>query len=181
VVSALETMTNWTLAGSDWLEKLYDRMKAVLLARDILHADETRLQLLKEDGRAAQTNSTMWLYRSGRDGQPIALLEYQRTRAGAHPTAFHNGFAGYLHVDGYAAYEGLHGVTLVGCFAHARRKFFDAINLLPPGSRQKRTAPQVIGLAFCNKLFAIEHDLHDVTAEGRHAGREAALAPLLLF
>lgn len=92
-----QTMANWTLAGAGWLDKLYARLSVRLRQRDIAHADETTLQVLKEEGRAAQTGSYMWLYRSGRDGPPIVLFEYQPTRSAQHPRQFLKGFSGYLH------------------------------------------------------------------------------------
>lgn len=174
-----QTMANWMLAGADWLEKLYGRMHALLLERTILHADETNVQVLREDGRAAQTQSYMWLYRSGRDGPPIVLYDYQTTRASTHPRAFLAGFTGHLHVDGYDGYARLPGVTLCGCWSHVRRKFFEALQLLPPAERKKQGAIAACGLKFCDDLFAIERDLHDVSAEERRAGREQRSQPLV--
>jgi transposase len=167
-----QTLANWMLVGADWLKPLYARMKAYLLTRDIAHADETTLQVLKEAGRAAQTESYLWLYRSGRDGPPIVLFEYQPTRAAQHPRAFLQGFCGYLHVDGYVGYDGLPGVRLVGCWAHARRKFLEAINLLPAKERKKGGTIAHQGLAYCNQLFEIERALHDLLPEERLAARQ---------
>jgi transposase len=167
-----QTMANWMLAGAAWLQKLFDRLLFHLRKRPILHADETTLQVLKEEGRAPQSTSYLWLYRSGRDGPPIVLFEYQQTRAGEHPRKFLKGFRGFLHVDGYIGYEGLPDVTLVGCFAHARRKFTDAINVLPAPERKKGKTTAHEGLAFCNQLFDIERDLHDLTPEERFAARD---------
>ena len=76
---------------------IYDRLHEHLLERDILHADETTLQVLREPGRAAETQSYLWLYRTGRDGPPIILYDYQTTRASKHPRRFLAGFKGYLH------------------------------------------------------------------------------------
>lgn len=167
-----QTMANWMLTAAGWLEKIYGRMCSYLLARDIAHADETTLQVLREDGRAAQTPSYMWLYRSGRDGPPIVLYEYQTTRASAHPRVFLKDFRGYLHVDGYDGYEGLPGVTLAGCWSHARRKFYDALKLVPAATPTRESAIAAAGLKFCNRLFEIERDLHDVTPEERKLDRE---------
>lgn len=57
-----------------WLAKIYDRMREYLLQEDILHADETTVQVLKEPGRSAESKSYMWLYRNGRDRPPIYCL-----------------------------------------------------------------------------------------------------------
>jgi transposase len=172
-----QTMANWMIRGADHLNILYDRLKVHLLERDILQADETTLQVLQEEGRAAQTKSFMWLYRSGRDGPPIVLFEYQKTRAAEHPKLFLKNYRGYLNVDGYVAYDGLTGVTLAGCWAHARRGFAEVMKTLSPQAQKKATAAE--GLAFCNKLFEIERELQNASAEERHARRLARSAPVL--
>ena len=108
------------------------------------------------------------------------MYEYQETRAGKHPRAFLKDFRGFLHVDGYQVYETLPNVTPVGCWAHARREFFDALSILTPLERQKAETAAAKGLDFCNKLFAIERDLENATPEERFAGRQARSQPLLL-
>lgn len=187
-----QTIANWMLKGADWLETIYDRLHALLRERDILHTNESTLQVLHEPGRAATTNSYLWLYRSGRDGPAIVLFDYQPTRAGEHPQRFLNGFRGHLHADGYAGYDGLttkrqpdgtsvpSGIVLAGCWSHARRGFVEALAAVPQEVKQsgkKTLADQ--GLAFCNKLFKIERDLKDATAEERHAERQKRSRPLL--
>ena len=174
-----QTMANWMIAAAVWLGVIYLRMKDHLLERDILHADETTLQVLKEEGRAAETKSYMWLYRSGRDGPAIVLYEYQPTRGGLHPRAFLTGFHGFLQVDGYIGYDGMPDVVLAGCWAHARRKFMEAIGLLPKELRQACKTPAHEGLRFCNTLFRIERDLRDVTADERFAGRNLRSRPVV--
>jgi transposase len=176
-----QTLANWMIYGANqWLTLLYDRMHYHLLKQDILCADETTLQVLHEPGRAAETDSYLWLYRTGRVGTPIVLYEYQMTRAGMHPRKFLSGFKGYLNVDGYAGYNGLRdvGVTLVGCWAHARRKFDEALKALPDS---KLSAPVVAkeGLGFCNSLFAIERDLSNVTPDERFKTRLVRSRPVL--
>ena len=174
-----QTMANWVLAGAAWLEILLQRMQKDLLSRDILHADETPLQVLKEPGRAAQTKSYLWLYRSGREGPAIVLFEYQQTRAGEHPRRFLKDFTGFVNVDGYAGYAGVPHVTLAGCWAHARRKFVEALDSLPTPVRKNGCAPAHEGLFFCDELFRIERALHDVTAEERKIGRGECSEPHL--
>src|SRR5690606_1208519 len=96
-----QTMANWMLyAANEWLSLLMERMREHLLRQDILHADETTLQVLREPGKAAETKSYLWLYRTGRMGPPIVIFDYQPTRGGEHSRNFLTGFKGYLHVDG---------------------------------------------------------------------------------
>lgn len=176
-----QTMANWVLNASErHLVPLYDRMRYHLLNREILQADETTVQVLREPGRAAKTQSTMWLYRTGRDGPPIVLFEYQPTRAGQHPEAFLSGFSGYLQVDGYAGYDRLSpGVTLVGCWAHARRKFDEALKAMPPSKRSSGPVAAQVGLDYCNRLYAIERSLKGVSPKRRKDQRHKLSEPIL--
>jgi transposase len=172
-----QTLANWILKGADHLILIYNRLKQKLLTLDILHADETTLQVLHEEDRAAETKSYIWLYRSGRDGPPIVLFEYKPTRSAENPKRFLKDFRGYLHADAYAAYDQLEGVTLVGCWAHARRGFSDVLKTLTPQMQKKSAA--AVGLSYCNKLFAIEKELQDVSAEERKEQRLKRSAPVL--
>lgn len=174
-----QTMANWMIQGAKrWLHLLYDRMHEHLLNQDILHADETTLQVLREPGRSAQSTSYMWLYRTGRNGPAMVLYDYQTTRASKHPRQFLSGFKGYLHVDGYSGYNGMQGITLVGCWAHARRKFDEALKALPADQRNAPVAAKE-GLDFCNQLFAIERQLSDATPEERYQLRLERSRPVM--
>lgn len=170
-----QTMANWVLKAADLLNPVYKRMRDELLKSDILHADETTLQVLKEPGRAAQTKSYMWLYRTGRYRRPIVLFEYQRTRAKEHPLRFLAPFHGYLHSDAYVVFDGIPNVTPVGCWSHARRTF-DEAKTAAVGNVGSAT---LAGLDFCNRLFKIEADLCDVTPDERKAARLERSKPLL--
>lgn len=174
-----QVLSNWMIKGGEMLEPVYDRMRARLLELDILHADETTVQVLHESGRSAQSKSYMWLYRSGRDGPPIVCYEYQQTRDGEHARRFLSGFAGHVHADGYAGYNDLANVTLVGCWAHARRKFTDAAKILPKSQRNDPSHMVNIALKHINRLFEIERTLADATSEERGSAREARSRPIV--
>jgi hypothetical protein len=174
-----QTMANWLiLASNRWLTIIFERMHHFLIQRDILHADETRLQVLREPGRSADSESFMWLYRTGRDGPHIALFEYQTSRARKHPRKFLQGFKGYLCTDGLQSYEELPDVINVACLAHARRKWDEALKSLPKEAKNKSCAAQV-GLDFCNKLYHVEHELKDATAKERFEGRLLKSKPIM--
>ena len=174
-----QTMANLTIAGARWFEPVFNGLQARLKRYDILHADETRVQVLHEAGREASAQSFMWVYRSGRHGPPITLYEYQTSRAGEHPRRFLQGFAGYLHVDGYSGYNHLADITVAGCWAHARRGFDRAVKALPPGSRAAGPCASQVGLNFCNRLYKIERELSDLTPEERLVARRERCVPLL--
>ena len=78
------TMARWIIrCAEDWLEPLWNAMRKELLQREVLHADETVVQVLKENGKTAQSKSYMWVYRTGMDGlPPIVLYDYQPGRSG---------------------------------------------------------------------------------------------------
>jgi len=125
-----QTMSNWLIkASTDWLEPIYEEMKSRLCKHDVLHGDETVLQVLKEPGKTAQSKSYMWLYRtSGEAKYQIVLYDYQPDRKHTHPEEFLKGFSGYFHADGYDGYHKLpEKFIVVGCWAHLRRKLFDAL------------------------------------------------------
>lgn len=151
-----QTMANWLIyASKNYFSKIFDLLIAELISNDILHADETTVQVIKEDGRKATQKSYMWMYHTGRNtDRHVALFEYQPTRHGEHPQEFLNGFKGYLHVDGYSGYKELenHGITLVECWQHVRSKFNDALKILKAADRPNSAA--YIGFEYCNKLFA---------------------------
>ena len=144
-----------------------------------LHADETTLQVLHEPGKAPQSESYMWLYRtSGDTDKPIVLYEYQPGRGAKHPKEFLAGYKGYLHTDGYQGYHSLpEDITVVGCWAHARRKFDEAVKSLPKGKAKGSSASQ--GLAYCNLLFEIEQGLAEKTAKERYNERLKQAKPVL--
>ncbi|QNU68927.1 IS66 family transposase [Ruminiclostridium herbifermentans] len=174
-----QTMANWLISASNrWLTIVYDRMRQKLLEYDIICADETTVQVLNEPGRAAETTSYMWLYRTGRDGPPMALLEYQTTRARKHAKRFLGDFKGYLCTDAYQSYDGLDGVINIFCNAHARRKFDEALKSLPKEAADKNCVAKE-GLKFFEELYKIEKVLHNVSPEERYEKRLEKSKPIL--
>ena len=174
-----QTMANWVLvAAQNWLRPIYERMHEKLLTQPSLHADETGVQVLHEPGRAPESKSYMWLYRSGRAGPAIVLYDYQPTRRKENPTKFLKGFAGYLHVDGYAGYDDIPDVKLVACWSHARRGFDEALKALPADKRKASVTARE-GLDYCNQLFKIERKLKEATSEERYRQRLKLSRPVL--
>lgn len=199
-----QTMANWMIAAADWMQPLYKRMHEILLTQDIIHADETKVQVLHEEGRDATTDSTMWLYRSGREGPPILLFEYQTSRAGKHAKEFLKGFGQYdpktntiirtkyLITDGHEAYNLVPQIALIddkkvpdiiqgGCLSHVRRKFFDAAGIV--SKKERKSGVKVIadyGVDFCDDIFDIERETKEMTQEERLAVREEKTTPILI-
>ncbi|MGR5144880.1 IS66 family transposase, partial [Photobacterium sp. DNB23_23_1] len=172
------TMARWVIQVSEQFAPLYQVLKRHLLKQVVVHADETPLNVLKEEKQAY-----MWLYCSGADSpkasvdgtRNIVLFDYQNSRASACPAAFLGDYHGYLQSDGYAAYDRLDKVTNVGCLAHARRKFMDAKNLKGKG----KTGKADVVLAKIQKLYALETRLKGSTAEERLIARQTQAKPIL--
>jgi transposase len=177
------TAANWMIKAGILVTPLFDMLSATQLAYDVLQMDETTVQVLKEDGREADTKSYMWVRRSNELGKPIVLFNYMPSRGGAVPFRILDGYQGYLQTDGYAGYDksgARDGVKHVGCLAHARRKFFDAVKAQHKvgGDGEKGLAPQA--LLLIRKLYAIEKAAREakMSAAQRHALRQAQARPI---
>ena len=175
-----QVMSHWLLrAAEDWLAPIYQELHRELLKRDVLHGDETTLQVLKEPGKSAQSKSYMWLYRTGGDAEhPIVLYDYRPDRKAKNAEEFLEGFSGYLHADGYQGYHKLRSdIRVVGCWAHARRKFDEAVKSLP--KKEQAGCAALEGQAFCTKLFAIEAEIQDLSLEEKRKQRQGRAKPVL--
>ncbi len=151
------SMAGWIIAaGEEYLKPLYGFFHRELLKRRFLMMDETPIQILKEEGRRAQTKSYLWVVRTGEDGlAPIILYNYTPTRAGENARQFLDGIAPgfYLMSDGYSGYNKVKDARRCACWAHLRRYFLEAI---PKGKERDYTHPAVQGFMYCNKLFEYE-------------------------
>ena len=193
-----QTLSNWVINASEqYLQPVYDILHKDLLEKDIVMADETELEVLREPGRRAEQKSYMWLYRTaGYEKHPIVLYDYKPSRGGDNPKKFLKGFKGYLQTDGYSAYHALlepeseespSGVIPVGCMAHLRRKFNDARKAMPKlpdeiaNDPKMKPFPSEKGIEYCNRLFAIEResDKAGLSYEERREKREREAGPIM--
>jgi len=174
-----QNMANWViLCAERHFKKIYERMRISLLSRDILAADETTTQVLKEPGRKATTKSFMWLYRTVGKEKPVILFDYQKTRGKEHPKNFLGDFKGYLQCDGYQSYHCLSkDIIIVGCFAHSRRRFEGAWKMIPEKGREDSQAH--VGLQYCNTLFSIERQIKDLSLDEIQKARQERSKPIL--
>lgn len=195
-----ETLANWCILATErYLLPIYEELHKSLLQREVIHADETTCQVLREDGKTAQSTSYMWIYTTGSDGLPgIVMYEYQPGRGGIYPQEFLAGFQGLLQCDGYQGYNKVADVLLACCMAHCRRKFFEALpaekkktmKLLDINSPEAmkepiiptedldRYIPAEIGVAYCNKLFYLEREFKNLPPEERKARRLEQEVPI---
>ncbi|WP_082190123.1 IS66 family transposase [Frateuria defendens] len=166
------TLAEWIGKVGLALQPLVDALRARLLAAPVLHADETPVAQL-DPGAGKTRRAYLFVYRST-GPQPIVLFDYGPTRAGKHAAAFLGDWKGALMVDDYAGYKALfaQGVTELACWAHARRKFFDAHAI--SGSPVAKEALERIGA-----IYAIEAELRTLDPDARHRERQRYLAPRL--
>ena len=173
------TLANWMIQAGTLIQPLINLMQDRLLAYDIIQMDETTVQVLKEDGKAAQSKSYLWLQRGGPPEQPVVLYDYDPGRGAGVPTRLLAGFTGYLQTDGYDGYNAVvanNKLMHVGCMAHARRKFDEAVKA--QGKNKKRGKAHR-GLALIQKLYRVEKQARKLDPEDRHARRQQQARPVL--
>ncbi|HSG70245.1 MAG TPA: IS66 family transposase, partial [Planctomycetaceae bacterium] len=162
-----QTMSNWVLEIGAKVQPLMDLLKRELLAGPVIGADETTFQVLKEPGRSDTTKSYMWVMRgrAGPSGKPVLLFEYRPTRSATFLKDMFADFRGVLQSDGFSGYESaistMAHITHAGCWAHARRKFFDA-QKNNPDSDTLRLILEMIG-----KLYAVESEARERELKAR--------------
>jgi transposase len=175
-------MACWMIKLGDLVQPLIDLFNDMQLAYDVLQMDETTVQVLKEDGRAASDKSFMWVRRGGAPGQTSILFDYAATRAGAVPLRLLERYQGFLQTDDYAGYNAAarrDGVKHVGCLDHARRYFVKAVQAQHAlAGTERGLAPEA--LTIIRKLYAIEKLARDakMSAEQRHKLRQEKAKPI---
>lgn len=177
------TLANLMITLGDRLTSLHMLLREKLLSPPLIHADETTVQVLKEPGRGPEQQSYLWLFRSGAKAeQPVVVFQYQPTRAGIHALNFltrDDGsiYSGMLQVDGYAGYNKVSDAVRIACMAHIRRKFVDALKLVPQSARWNSVAAEVIELI--GELYAIERAGKGLTDEKLLALRNRDSRPIV--
>lgn len=174
------TTARWMIQLGDRIAPLIQRLREELLAHDIVQMDETRIQVLKEDGRDPSSQSYMWVQRGGPPGRAVILFHYDPSRAQQPAADLLEGYRGYLQCDGFDVYGAIAAkspeIRLIGCFAHARRKFHDA-HKGQGKNRKPGKAKQALDLIA--RLYAVEQALKDLDPEARHIQRQIKARPIL--
>jgi transposase len=178
------TLSQWMVKAGSLVQPLINLLRDRLLAYDVLQMDETTVQVLKEAGRRAQSQSYLWVQRGGPPEQPVVLFDYDSSRGQAVPMSLLEGFQGYLQTDGYDGYNAVvvaNDLIHVGCWAHVRRKFHEAVQAQgkkkAKGKAGGGKAQQ--GLALIQKLYQVERLAKDRSSEERWALRQERAAPIL--
>lgn len=179
------SMAHWIIRLDDMFRPLMTLMREVQNSGTYLQADETRIQVLKEEGKVAQSDKWMWLTRGGPPGQRSVLFEYDPTRAGSVAVRLLDDFAGILQADGYSGYAQVcsaNAITRIGCWDHARRKFVEAARAAPTGAAgntKGRVSKADVALGHISKLYAIERRVRDDSDAERYRVRQAMSLPVL--
>lgn len=172
------TLGNWMIKMGRLVQPLINRLQDVATEQNILHMDETPLQVLNEPGKTAQSKSYMWVLATAQASVPVVLYHYSASRSGDTPRHLLSGFSGALMTDGYEGYHAVcndNQLARLGCWAHARRKFVDAQRQQPKGKSGKAD----VALSFIRKLYAAEKISKDKSLDERHEIRQAQSKPII--
>lgn len=181
------SMAQWIIRLHEVFKPLMNLMRETQNNSDYLQADETRMQVLKEDGKTAQSDKWMWVTRGGPPGQPSVLFEYDPSRSGSVPVRLLDDFTGTLQADGYSGYAQIcraNKITRIGCWDHARRKYVEAIKGASTGGKGKKSKTDKVSKAdlalnYIGKLYAIEREIKDQHEADRYQVRQVMSLPLL--
>ena len=181
------TLAAWMIKMGVLVGPLINLMREKLLESGFVQCDESRYQVLKELGKTAESLSYIWVQRATAHGHPLILYEYDRSRSAEVPKRLFEGYEGVLQTDGYEGYGAIGrepGIIHAGCWAHARRKFMDAMkvggkNRKKGAKRSKKQSKAEAGLRFIQKLYAIERDVKDASPEERYRVRQDRSLPIL--
>ena len=178
-----QNMANWCIRlAEEYLSILYDHLHKELYFYHVIQADETPV-LVNHDGRKAGSKSWMWVYRSGHlyQKRQIVLYEYQQTRNASHPREFLKGYDGICVTDGYQVYhtleKELEELTIAGCWVHCRRRFDEALKLIPK-SYQKESHAFLL-MKQIQAIYREEGKLNDLSSDERLKQRQAVIKPLV--
>lgn len=179
------TLAYWMVRAGELVQPLVNLLRDDLLASGAVQCDETPFQVLKEPGKLATSLSYLWVQRSLARDHPVVLYDYDPSRSGRVPERLFAGFAGVLQTDGYEGYTALGqqpGVVHAGCFAHARRKFDEALKGMRGADRKATSRKESValqGLGWIQKLYAIEKSAKDATPAERHQLRQERSRPVV--
>jgi transposase len=164
------TLCGWIAAAARVVQPLYKLMCDRVRHSAVLHTDDTTVPILHE-GQCRQ--GRLWTY-VGDEHHPYIVYDYTPTRCGQGPLGWLGKWKGFLQADAYAGYDKLYArgdVTEVACWAHARRKFFDA--------QESDPARSLWMLEMIRRLYAVETEARDGAPQDRLRLRRSQSAPIL--
>jgi len=174
-----QTLCESVLKVAEKITPLIEHLRKHLLQQPLLHMDETRVQVLNEPGKSAQSQSYMWVQRAGPPDKVAILFHYDPGRSTQAAQQLLVGYQGALMTDGYKPYRVVaQSLNHLCCWAHARRKFKEAQKAQPKG----KTGKADMAVNFIAKLYAVEKQEQHSDAASRHRTRQAkSMATLFSF
>jgi len=124
------TMSNWLMKVAYLCSLLLPLMRQEIRSGPLVNADESSFQAMKEPNRKNTSKSYIWVFRGGPAEKPVVLFHYEPSRSGQVAHDFLDGYQGYVQTGGYQGYNILEdnkNIILMGCMAHARRKFDEVV------------------------------------------------------
>ena len=174
------TLSLWAIRCGELIQALCNLMQEHLHQYPILQMDETTLQVLKEEGKAASSQSYLWVQRGGPPDQPVVLFHYSPTRSQIVADQLLQGYSGTLQTDGYSGYPAVcakNGLRHAGCWAHARRKFDEALKA--QGKAQPKAGKASKALIMIQKLYRIETQIKYLSVDEKYRIRQQQAVPIL--
>jgi transposase len=168
------TLCDWVRNAAGLLGPLAELQKTRVLQSPVIWTDDTPVTVLGGE-KPGSTTGRFWVY-IGHEAHPYSVYDFTMSWSRDGPATFLAGYRGFLQADAYGGYDGIflgsHGtIEEVACWAHARRKFYDARSNAP------REANQV--LEWIRQLYDVEDRARDFTAEQRQALRQRESVPIL--
>jgi transposase len=177
------TLANWMIRCGQLVQPLINLIHEKMVDQTILHADETRVQVLNEPGRAAETQSFMWVLRSITPNCAAVLFHYEPTRSGKSAEMLLRDYQGALMVDGFSGYNSVcekNPIHRLGCWAHARRKFVDVQKIHRSAGRLKgKTGKADQALAYIQQLYRIESEIKEKHSLDKLTARQQQSKPII--
>ena len=174
------TQAAWMIGLTLPLTPLVNLMDERLRESGYVRIDETPVQVLKSD-KAPSAEHWMWVRVAGPPGQRLILFDYDPSRSAEVAERLLEGCSGYVQSDGYAAYDGVAtrlALTHVGCLAHLRRRFFEAIKALPRSEQKTATAAHE-GVRRIDELYTVEREIKGLDPAERQRIRAEKAVPRL--
>lgn len=178
------TMCNWAVQAGEACAGLLDLLGKEVRSGPLINIDETTVQVLKETGRSPTSKSYMWVFRGGDPKRPALMFRYHPGRHGSVAEEYLGDYQGYVQTDGYGGYNFLdsrQGIVHLGCWAHARRKFVEALKAAGGLRSGKKTGVAEEAVARIKALYAIEEETKAARLDpaGIARLRQEKAAPLL--
>lgn len=166
------TLDGWVMRAGELLQPVIAAMRKDLLSAPYLQADETTVPVQMRDKRGSNHEAYLWQY--GKPGGET-VFDFCLGRGREGPRKFLDGWEGILQTDGYQAYEGVGGPKMVhvACWAHARRKFVDAVKVNPQDAEAVKMVVRM------DALFLVDRDARQrrLAGAGRLASRREHARP----